>query len=73
MPHLMSLRRDEMTTFAHGRTYACRSICDYDCIFSFVVTKRTASSVWLRDSSGKSTRRKVRVVDGVEHCDPHGR
>lgn len=59
--------------FEVGKTYTCRSICDYDCIFSFEVTKRTTQNVWLKDSSGKIKRRKVRVTLGVETVDPHGR
>lgn len=60
-------------TFKTGRAYSCRSICDYDCIFSFVVTKRTAQTVWLRDSSGKVRARRIkRWTDGTEWCEPHG-
>lgn len=57
--------------FEVGKSYSVRSICDYDCIFSF--SKRSAQFVWLSNSSGKVVRRKVRVWDGVEACDPHGR
>ncbi|WP_409560215.1 hypothetical protein [Hyphomicrobium sp. MC8b] len=59
--------------FEVGKTYSCRSICDYDCIFSFEVVKRTAKFVSLKDSGGKVRARKVRVWDGAEVCDPHGR
>ncbi len=59
--------------FEVGRTYGTRSICDYDCIFSFTVERRTAQTVWIADSSGKVKARRVRVVDGCEAIDPHGR
>lgn len=64
-----------MTRFEVGRTYSARSICDYDCIFSFTVTKRTEKTVWLKDSSGKLKARRVRLdlYDNAECCDPHGR
>jgi hypothetical protein len=64
-----------MKRFEIGRSYSCRSICDYDCTFQFVVTKRTEHFVWLRDSGGRIRRRKVSDLMGnnVECCEPHGR
>lgn len=61
--------------FIVGTVYACRSFGDYDCIFTFKVVRRTAKSVWLTDPDDRAgpTRRKLRVADGVEKCDPHGR
>lgn len=59
-------------TFQVGRTYRCRSICDYDCIFSFTVSARTDKTVTIT-AHGKPVRRKVRLSDGVEAIDPHGR
>lgn len=58
--------------FEAGHTYTCRSVCDYDCVFSFEVTKRTAKTIWIK-YMGRVTARRVRVVQGVECCDPHGR
>jgi len=63
---------DNVLTFKVGNTYSCRSICDYNCIFSFEVVKRTASTVSIK-SGGKIVRRKVRVFDGVVCLAPHGR
>jgi len=60
------------TKLATGRTYRCRSICDHDCIFSFTVIGRTAQWVTITAHS-KPVRRKVRLVNGIEHIDPHGR
>jgi hypothetical protein len=64
-----------MTTIAKfevGNTYTVRSICDYDCVFKFEVVKRTEKTVWL-SAHGKIRARRVRIWDGVEACDPHGR
>lgn len=60
------------TKFEVGQTYTVRSICDYDCIFRFTVERRTAQTVWL-NYHGKLRARRVRIADGVEACDPHGR
>ena len=61
-------------TFSVGSEYACRSICDHDCIFRFTVTKRTAKSVWLKSAHRPEQRRTIRTdADGTEWCEPHGR
>lgn len=60
--------------FEVGKTYSTRSICDYDCIFSFEIIGRTEKTVTLKSDSRGTVRRKVRVgEDGVERLDPHGR
>ena len=58
--------------FEIGKTYSCRSICDYECIFSFEVIARTERTVTIKSGS-KTVRRKVRISGGVETIDPHGR
>ncbi len=59
--------------FIVGETYTCRSLCDYDCIYSFKITRRTEKCVWI-EYHGKVTRRQIRHDrDGVEQIDPHGR
>jgi hypothetical protein len=60
------------TKLETGHTYRCRSLCDYDCIFSFTVLARTAQWVTI-NHNGKQMRRKVRLVHGIEHIDPLGR
>jgi hypothetical protein len=57
--------------FEVGRTYSVRSLCDYDCVYSFLIERRTAKTVWLK-CHGKTRARRVRIVDGREACDPHG-
>ena len=56
------------TQFKINTTYQTRSICDYECIFSYEVVKRTAKTVTL--SNGKTCRISVR--DGVEEIKPDG-
>jgi len=51
--------------FEVGKTYSCRSICDYDFIFSFEVVKRTEKFVSLKDSGGKVRARNIRASEGV--------
>lgn len=60
------------TTFTVGTTYACRSFCDHDLVWTFTVTKRTARFVTLEDGHGETRRVGVRVWNGAEHCSPLG-
>lgn len=63
---------DSTKQFQTGRTYSVRSLCDYDCIFQFEVLGRTDKTVTIK-VHGEPTRRKVKLVDGVETIDPLGR
>lgn len=58
--------------FQVGKTYATRSICDHNCIFSYTIVSRTEKTVTIK-SGDKTTRRKVREYDGAEVIDPLGR
>lgn len=58
--------------FEVGKTYTCRSICDWDCIYSFTIVRRSEKTVTIK-SHGKEVRRTIRVADGSEQIDPHGR
>jgi hypothetical protein len=60
-----------MTQFQVGKTYATRSICDYDCIFSFVILDRTAKTVTV-DVHGKTVRRRLSIYEGNEQFSPFG-
>lgn len=62
-----------MTRFEVGKVYAHRWICNWDSTSTYKVMKRTEKSIWLRNEAGKIKMRRVRVVDGVEECDPTGR
>lgn len=60
-----------MTTFQVGKTYWTRSICDYDCIYSFLILARTTKSVTVQ-VHGKTVRRGLSVYNGVEQFKPFG-
>jgi hypothetical protein len=55
--------------FEVGKTYYCRSLCDYDAIFQIRVSARTEKTVVT--SEGK--RLRVKMKDGVEAVSPRGR
>ena len=59
--------------FKVGATYGTRSICDYDCVYVYTVTKRSEKTVWLKARDGKVKSRRIRIWDGIEACDPQGR
>ena len=62
-----------MTKFKIGQTYSERSLCDYECIFSFTILARTAKSI-TTDVHGNIVRRKVTLDEhGIEHFVPFGR
>lgn len=58
--------------FEVGKTYTCRSACDYNCIFSFEITRRSTKTVTIKYQT-REVRRTIRVCDGAEQIDPHGR
>jgi hypothetical protein len=62
----------EIVRFKAGKTYQCRSLCDWDTIVSFVVVSRTAKMLTIRERGIKPYRRGIFVLDGVEKCKPHG-
>jgi hypothetical protein len=58
--------------FTVGQHLACRSLCDYDCIFRFEVVARTAKFVTLKYFSDLK-RVGIKVDrDGNEYCLPFG-
>lgn len=60
------------TKFQVGRTYATRSLCDHDCIFSFTILGRTAKTVTI-EAHGKLVRRRLGTRDdGTEVFMPFG-
>lgn len=42
-----------MQTFELGKTYATTSICNSDCVFSYKVVKRTATTVTMINKFGE--------------------
>lgn len=61
-----------MTTFQIGKTYTTRSACDYDTIFAWTVTARTAKRLTLEDRHGNTEQRGIYLWNGIEHCKPAG-
>lgn len=57
--------------FKVGQTYSARSICDYDCIFSFTILGRTAKSITV-NVRGSVVRRSLSIYEGVEQFKPFG-
>ncbi len=57
--------------FEVGKTYATRSIGDYDCIHSFTILARTAKTITTKVSS-KVVRRGLSEWDGIEQFRPFG-
>lgn len=62
-----------MTRFEVGRSYQARSAGDWNCIWTFKVTARTAKFVTLTEESGEVHRVGVKVWPGTgEWCKPFG-
>ena len=57
--------------FETGKTYSTRSACDYDCVFSFEVLKRTAKRITIKHHDEVFTR-GIYMHEGKEHCKPLG-
>jgi hypothetical protein len=57
--------------FEVGKTYATRSICDSECVFSFTILGRTAKTV-TTEVHGKVVRRGLSLWNGVEMFRPFG-
>ena len=54
-----------MKKFEIGKTYYMRSACDHDCVWSYTITARTASTVTITD--GKMTK-TCRINKGASSC-----
>lgn len=64
------------STFTVGEIVTARSVCDYDCVWTFEVVKRTAKFVTLEDiATGETNRVGVKVDsfdEGREWALPFG-
>ena len=62
--------------FEVGKSYYMRSICDHDCVWTYVVVKRSESTITLRDEFGKDKvcriSKKVSEYFGAECVHPLG-
>ena len=61
-----------MKKFEIGKTYSTRSACDYECVFSFEVVRRTEKTVWIKDRMQGIKGRRVEIDEGVEMIRPYG-
>lgn len=49
-----------MVTFKIGNVYECRSICDYDCVWSYTVIGRTNSTITIKNNeTGKVQKNRI--------------
>jgi len=62
-----------VTPFEVGAVYECRSACDHECIWRFVVVARTEKRVTLVDERMNQFVRGIGQYRGVETCFPMGK
>jgi hypothetical protein len=60
-----------MHTFEVGQILKTRSICNYDCVYTAEVMKRTAKTITIKEGDEIKTRR-IFIYDDVECIKPHG-
>lgn len=58
-----------MTQFEIGKTYTARSACDYDCVFTIKVIKRTEKTITFERQS-KTRRTKIFTDNDGEYIIP---
>jgi len=64
-----------MNSFEQGKSYECRSICDHNCKWIFKIIRRTAKSLWIKNTHTGETVRKAITInwEGSEQIFPLGR
>lgn len=62
-----------MQKFEVGKTYTCRAACNYDTVYSYKVTKRTAKTITIVEHGEKPKRVKIFTNDEGEYALPNGR
>lgn len=65
------MNNENIKQFVVGQIYSCRSICNYDCQWSFEILRRSAKSVWV-EVDGKVSRRSLSAWNGAEFFKPFG-
>lgn len=64
----------DVTKFEIGRTYSCRSIADYECVWTFQVVSRTAKFVTIKQSDkSELTKVGIKIFQDSEYCHPLGK
>lgn len=65
-----------MIQFEIGKVYECRSICDYDCVWTYTVIARTNSTVTIKnDETGVVEKKRILGYSkafGIENVHPLG-
>lgn len=61
-----------MANFEIGKTYSTRSACDWECVFSFTVLRRTAKRITIEDRHGQVRTVGVQNYGGDETAKPLG-
>ena len=69
---VVEAKKTEIKRFKVGETYSTRSACDYDCVFSYTVKKRTAKFITIEDKHGRVRRVGVKVWGNEESAYPEG-
>lgn len=64
----------DVTKFEIGRTYSCRSIADYECVWTFQVVSRTAKFVTIKQPNNlHSVKVGIKIFQDSEYCHPFGK
>lgn len=58
-----------MRTFEIGNTYSMRSACDHDCVWSYKVISRTASTITITDGTEVKTCRIVKNISTYRNAE----
>lgn len=58
-----------MKKFEIGKTYSVHSICDTNCIWNYVVTARTASTITISDGAKVKTCRIVKNLSEYRNAE----
>ena len=65
-----------MNKFEIGKQYSMRSICDHDCVWTYTVVARTASTITITDGKQTKTCRIVKNLSEYRNAEsvfPFGR
>ena len=66
-----------MKRFEVGKKYSMRSICNYDCVWTYTVVARTEKTVTLEEEGGKTFKCRINKylldIEGIECVYPLGR
>lgn len=72
MTTIATVNATQIAKFEVGKTYFCRSVCDYDCIWTFKIVSRTEKTI--KTECGKTLRinAKLTAWDNAEALYPLG-